>query len=104
MTDIAKSIKAINPEAKFTINAEDINQITWLNDTPIISDEDILVKQAELRAEHDNKSYARARDRAYPKVKEFMEAYTEKEIGEDSTKWDAYVVKYNKVRSDNQKP
>jgi len=32
-----------------------------------------------------------------------MEAYTEKEIGSSSTKWDAYVEKYNKVRTDNPK-
>ena len=27
-----------------------------------------------------------------------------KEIGEDSTKWNAYVTSYNKVKSDNLKP
>ena len=32
-----------------------------------------------------------------------MEAYTEKEIGGDDTKWNEYVAKYNKVRSDNPK-
>ena len=47
---------------------------------------------------------SRAREIAYPNWKEFAEAYTEKEIGEDSTKWDAYVTAYNKVRSDNLKP
>ncbi len=47
--------------------------------------------------------YKDDRARAYPSIHEFMEAYTEKEIGEDSTKWDAYVVKYNKVREDNPK-
>ena len=31
MTDIATSIKAINPNAEFFVNAEDYNQITWLN-------------------------------------------------------------------------
>ena len=41
---------------------------------------------------------------AYPSVNDFMEAYTEKEIGSDSTKWDAYVIAYNKVRTDNPKP
>tara|TARA_Y100000310_G_scaffold322682_1_gene382000 strand:- start:358 stop:699 length:342 start_codon:yes stop_codon:yes gene_type:complete len=41
---------------------------------------------------------------AYPSVADFMEAYTEKEIGSDSTKWDAYVIAYNKVRTDNPKP
>ena len=40
---------------------------------------------------------------AYPSVADFMEAYTEKEIGSDSTKWDAYVIAYNKVRTDNPK-
>ena len=38
---IAKAIKAINPNAEFTINAEDYNQITWLNGTTPISKSDI---------------------------------------------------------------
>ena len=45
-----------------------------------------------------------ARQIAYPSFEEFAEAYCEKEIGEDSTKWDAYVTKYNLVRSNNPKP
>jgi hypothetical protein len=36
-------------------------------------------------------------------VQDFMEAYTEKEIGGSSTKWDAYKTAYNKVRTDNSK-
>ena len=32
-----------------------------------------------------------------------IEAYCEKEIGTNNTKWDAYVIKYNKARSDNPK-
>ena len=43
------------------------------------------------------------REKAYPPFKEFAEAYCEKEIGGSSTKWNAYVTKYNKVRSDNPK-
>jgi hypothetical protein len=38
---IEKSIFKINPNAVFSINANDINQITWLNDTTPISKEDI---------------------------------------------------------------
>ena len=52
----------------------------------------------------DNRTYAEKRAVAYPSVADFMEAYTEKEIGSDSTKWDAYVIAYNKVRTDNPKP
>ena len=43
------------------------------------------------------------RKNAYPTLREFVEAYTEKEIGENNGKWDAYVINYNKVRSDNPK-
>ncbi len=57
-----------------------------------------------LQAERDSKTYARTRATAYPSITDFMEAYTEKEIGGSSTKWDAYVTAYNKVRTDNPKP
>ena len=40
----------------------------------------------------------------YPSLRDFAEAYTEKEIGGNTGKWDAYVINYNKVRSDNPKP
>jgi len=103
MTDITKSIKAINPSAEFTVNAEDYNQITWLNGTTPIAVDTIKSKQAELKTDYDNKKYQRDREIAYPSVQDFMEAYTEKEIGGNDTKWDAYVTKYNKVRSDNPK-
>ena len=38
---IEKAILKINPNAEFTVNAEDYNQITWLNGTAPISIEDI---------------------------------------------------------------
>ena len=57
-----------------------------------------------LQTVQNNTAYARARADAYPSVADFMEAYTEKEIGGSSTKWDAYVTAYNKVRTDNPKP
>ena len=103
MTDISKAIKAINPTAEFSVNAEDYNQITWLNGTTPIAVDDIKTKQTELQTEYDALDYARARDISYPNLKEFAEAYTEKEIGGDDAKWNEYVTKYNKVRTDNPK-
>ena len=38
---IARQILKINPNAKFSINAEDVNQITWLDGTTPISISDI---------------------------------------------------------------
>ena len=105
MTGIIYAILAIKSDAQVTVNAEDINQITWHDGNPTnITNDQILAKQAQLQTEYDALAYARAREPAYPALKEFAEAYCEKEIGEDSTKWDAYVLKYNQVRSDNQKP
>jgi hypothetical protein len=74
MTDLAKSILAINSKAKFTINAEDINQITWLKGTTPISNADILSKQIELEAEYDAQEYARLRKKEYPTIEELVVA------------------------------
>ena len=48
---IAKAIKAINPNAQFTVNANDINQITWLNGTTPISKKDIEAQIPIVEAE-----------------------------------------------------
>ena len=41
MTDILKAIKAINPSAEVSVNAEDFEQITWHNGTTPIPKADI---------------------------------------------------------------
>ena len=103
MITIAKAIKAINPLAEFQYHEEDFSTLEWMNGTSPISQSDVEAKQSQLQTAHDALAYARTRQTSYPELKEFAEAYTEKEIGEDSTKWDAYVTAYNKVRSDNPK-
>jgi len=52
MTDIIKAIQKINPNAEVSVNANDINQITWLNGTTPIPVADIEAKMAELQAEY----------------------------------------------------
>jgi len=73
MTDIIKSILAINPNAQVTVNAEDINQITWLNETTPIPANEILAKQKELIAECNSKQYQRNRAKAYPSIQEQLD-------------------------------
>lgn len=68
MTDIIKSIKAINPNAEVSVNADDINQITWHNGTQPIPANQILAKQIELQAEYEAKQYQRDRQRQYPYI------------------------------------
>ena len=98
-----QAIRAINPNAEWHMFAGDLDSIQWTNDTTPISKSDIEVKMAEIQTEYDNKEYSRNRSIAYPSLQEFAEAYCEKEIGADTTKWDEYVIKYNKVRTDNPK-
>ena len=68
MTDIAKSILAINSKAQFSVNAEDVKQITWHDNTTPIAEADILAKQKELQTAYDNVKYQRDRAEAYPSI------------------------------------
>ena len=66
--DICSAILAINPSASVSVNAEDLDQITWLNGTTPISKSDIQAKQAELKADYDAKEYQRKRAKEYPSI------------------------------------
>jgi hypothetical protein len=70
---IEKAILKINPNAKFSINADDINQITWLNETTPIAKADIEAKMAELQTEYDNNKYQRDRAAEYPSIKDQLD-------------------------------
>lgn len=48
---IVEAILKINPNAKFSVNAEDINQITWLDGTTPISKEDIKAQYPAVELE-----------------------------------------------------
>ena len=108
--DIVDIVLAIKADAEVIIQELDdkdaaIASIRWDDGNPTnITAEQIKTKYTEMQAAYDALEYARTIEKAYPELKEYAEAYTEKEIGEDSTKWDAYVTAYNKVRSDTSKP
>ena len=65
--DIIQSIVAVRKEqdgvrAQVTVDQDDINKITWHDGNPTnITDEQILAKQVELRADFDAKQYQRDR-------------------------------------------
>jgi hypothetical protein len=65
MADIIKAVKEINPNAKLSVNADDINQITWLNGTTPIPKADIEAKMIEVQAVYDSQLYARTRKAKY---------------------------------------
>ena len=70
MYDIISAIVAINPAAKVSINAEDLDQITWHDGNPHgITVQQITEKQAELVAQADTDATAAAADKASAKSK-----------------------------------
>ena len=99
MTDIAKSIKAINPNAEFSVNAEDYNQITWLNGTTPIAIDTIKAKQAELQTQYDNNQYQRDRAVAYPSIQGQLDMQYWDKVNSTTT-WQTAIAK---VKSDNPK-
>ena len=56
-----------------------------------------------MRIHFAGRSYAERRARQYPSLAEFAEAYTERELGDD-TKWRAYLDKVKAVRARFPKP
>jgi len=73
MTDLAKSIKAINKEAEFYITNENIDTIEWKNGTTPIPVNEILAKKQELITEYNSKQYQRNRAKEYPDFIEYLD-------------------------------
>ena len=82
MTDIATAILAINPSAQVTVNAEDFEQITWLDGTAEISTADIDAKKAEF-------AYVEPRERAYPSWENQLDMLYHDKVNGTSTWQDA---------------
>jgi len=70
---IIEAILKINPNAQVSVNADDINQITWLNGTTPIPANEILAKQQELITEYNSNKYQRDRAKDYPSIQEQLD-------------------------------
>ena len=98
MTDLHKAIRAIHDNV-IVIKGDTKEDITALDS----SGNNITINWSSVESWTDPDEYKINRLAEYPSLQEFAEAYCEKEIGGDSTKWDTYKTAYNKVRSDNPK-
>ena len=98
MADLHKAIREIHNDV-VTIHGNTKEDIRALDN----SGNSVTINWTNVEAWTDPDEYKIKRLASYPTFQEFAEAYCEKEIGGDSTKWDAYKTAYNKVRSDNPK-
>lgn len=101
---IEKAILKINPNANFTVNADDINQITWLNGTTPIAKEDIEAKILEVQAEYNADQYKRDRASKYPAIEEQLDKlWHDINNGTLTTSGEFYTA-INTVKTNNPKP
>jgi len=91
MTDITKAILSIDPSAQVSVNAEDINQITWYDGTAEISKADIQAKMAELRTAYDAQEYARNRATAYASIGDQLDMQYWDSVN-DTTTWKDHIA------------
>jgi hypothetical protein len=96
MIDIITAITAIKSDAQVSVNAEDINQITWHDGNPTnITNQQILDKQTELQADYDTKQYQRDRtkrpeDGGYPEIGDQLDMMWH-DKKDDTTTWEDAV-------------
>jgi hypothetical protein len=100
---IEKAIKKINSSAEFTINADDINQITWLNGTTPISKTDIEAKMTELETEYDNNKYQRDRANEYKELKEQLDLLYHDMVADKGDKTGEWFKHIKAVKDANPK-
>jgi hypothetical protein len=96
---IIEAILKINPNAKVSVNGDDINQITWHEGTTPIPVADIEAKMAELQADYDAKQYQRDRASEYPSIGDQLDYIYHNGI--DAWKSDMVDPVKNKYPKDN---
>ena len=96
---IIEAILKINPNAKVSVNGDDINQITWHEGTTPIPVADIEAKMAELQADYDAKQYQRDRASEYPSIGDQLDYIYHNGI--DAWKTDMVDPIKNKYPKDN---
>ena len=101
---IEEAILKINPNAQFTVDQNDINQITWLNDTTPIAIADIQTKITELENEYTNNQYKRNRTAAYPEIREQLDKLWHDIDNGTLTKSGDFYTAINTVKTNNPKP
>ena len=82
---------------------EDVKIVQWNLSIDEPTAEQLASYETAATTEKTLQTVLNKRANEYPSLKEFVEAYTEKEINGNDTKWLQYKTKYNKVRTDNPK-
>lgn len=96
MASISRAIKDINPNAEFSIDGTDINNIEWHNGTTPISVADIQARQTLMETRD---AHIVPRQMAYPTIQEQLDMQY-KDAVDGTTTWKDAIAQ---VKADNPK-
>ena len=101
MTDIAKALISLSPNANWSLDGNEYSGLNWLDTEQVQPTEaEITAEVARLQAEYDNNEYQRQRATAYPSIQEQLDMqYWDGVNG--TTIWADTVAS---VKSENPKP
>ena len=69
MTDIAKALISLSPNANWSLDGNEYSGLNWLDTEQVQPTEaEITAEVARLQAEYDNNEYQRQRAQAYPSM------------------------------------
>ena len=101
---IIDAILKLAPDAEVGVNADDIEQITWMDGNPLnITKEQIQEKLVEVQAEYDAQEYTRNRFQEYNRLNQF-ELMTDDAANSTTTHADAIEAIKTKWPKDNSGP
>jgi len=96
MASISRAIKDINPNAEFSIDGTDINNIEWLNETTPISVADIQARQTLMETRD---AHIVPRQMNYPSLQQQLDMMYHDQVNGTTTWKDAIA----QVKADNPK-
>ena len=98
-----QAIKLINPNAHYVIRENNLDKITWDDDTTPISKSDIEAKMIEVQTAYDNNEYQRVRAKEYPELKEQLDLLYKDLVAGKVDATGEWAKKIKKVKDDNPK-
>ena len=98
----AEALAKLSPNAKWTMRGDDI---TWEDESQIQpTEQELVTKTEELKAEYEAKSYARSRQQNFPNEHDLLIALWEKVVEGRSESADTLEVKRQEVKTAHPKP
>jgi hypothetical protein len=98
MTDIAKALISLSPNANWSLDGNEYSGLNWMDTEQAQPTEaEITAEVARLQAEYDNNAYKRQRAQAYPSITDQLDTIYHEGI-------DAWKAQIAAVKQEYPKP